>query len=97
MTSQYNQDYLVSLLSELCALPRETERVEFKVNDAEPQAIGEYISALANSAALVGTAFASGLWLHRGGARVSRVLDGYLIQRGAVAGKGLATVLFIYT
>jgi ATP-dependent DNA helicase RecG len=62
MTSQYNQDYLVSLLSELCALPRETERVEFKVNDAEPQAIGEYISALANSAALVGTAFAYLVW-----------------------------------
>ena len=36
--------------------------VEFKVNDAEPQAIGEYISALANAAALVGKAFAYLVW-----------------------------------
>jgi predicted HTH transcriptional regulator len=48
----------VSLVNELRALPRETEWVEFKVNDAEQQAIGEYISALANAAALVGKAFA---------------------------------------
>ena len=46
--------YLVSLVHELCALPSETEWVEFKVNHAEPQAIGRYISALANTAALVG-------------------------------------------
>jgi ATP-dependent DNA helicase RecG len=45
-------DYLVSLLRELCKLPRETEWLEFKVNDAEPTAIGEYLSALANGAAL---------------------------------------------
>ena len=62
MSSERSRDYLVSLLHELCALPRESERVEFKVNDAEPQAIGEYISALANSAALVGQAFAYLVW-----------------------------------
>jgi ATP-dependent DNA helicase RecG len=55
-------DYLASLVHELCALPRETEWVEFKVNEAEPQAIGEYISALANAAALVGKAFAYLAW-----------------------------------
>ena len=44
---------LLSLLRELCRLPNETEWVEFKHNNAEPQMIGEYISALANSAALV--------------------------------------------
>ena len=55
-------DYLVSLVRELCALPRETEWVEFKVNEAEPRAIGEYISALANAAALVGKAFAYLVW-----------------------------------
>jgi ATP-dependent DNA helicase RecG len=33
-------------------LPRETEWVEFKVNDCEPEGIGEYLSALSNSAAL---------------------------------------------
>lgn len=62
MSSERSRDYLVSLLHELCALPRESERAEFKVNDAEPQAIGEYISALANSAALVGQAFAYLVW-----------------------------------
>jgi hypothetical protein len=58
MTSDRPADYLASLARELCALPRETEWAEFKVNDSEPQAIGEYISALANAAALVGKAFA---------------------------------------
>ena len=62
MSSERSRDYLVSLLHELCALPRESERVEFKVNNTEPQAIGEYISALANSAALVGQAFAYLVW-----------------------------------
>jgi predicted HTH transcriptional regulator len=42
------------LLKSLRALPHETEWVEFKHNDAEPEEIGEYISALANSAALLG-------------------------------------------
>lgn len=62
MTSDRPADYLAGLVRELCALPRETEWVEFKVNDAEPQAIGEYISALANAAALVGKAFAYLVW-----------------------------------
>ncbi len=62
MSSQRSHDYLMSLLNELCALPRESERVEFKVNNTEPQVIGEYISALANSAALVGQAFAYLVW-----------------------------------
>jgi hypothetical protein len=54
--------YLVSLVHELCALPSETEWVEFKVNHAEPQTIGSYISGLANAAALVGKAFAYLVW-----------------------------------
>lgn len=62
MTGDRSADYLASLVRELCALPRETEWVEFKVNDAEPEAIGEYISALANTAALVGKAFAYLVW-----------------------------------
>lgn len=62
MTSDRSADYLASLLHELCALPSETEWVEFKMNDAEPQAIGEYLSALANAAALVGKAFAYLAW-----------------------------------
>lgn len=39
-------------LLELISLPKENEWVEFKVNDVEPQNIGEYISALSNSACL---------------------------------------------
>jgi predicted HTH transcriptional regulator len=62
VTSDRPSDYLASLVRELCALPSETEWVEFKVNDAEPQAIGEYISALANAAALAGKAFAYLVW-----------------------------------
>lgn len=58
MTSDRPADYLVSLLRELCALPVETEWVDFMVDHTEPQAIGESILALANSAALVGKAFA---------------------------------------
>ncbi|MGN0920199.1 MAG: ATP-binding protein [Cellvibrio sp.] len=42
-----------SLLKELCSLPAETEWVEFKHN-ADVEKIGEYISALSNSAALIG-------------------------------------------
>jgi predicted HTH transcriptional regulator len=38
----------------LVALPKETEWVEFKHNNDNPQEIGEYLSALANSAALCG-------------------------------------------
>jgi len=36
----------------LLFLTKETEWVEFKLNQADPQEIGEYISALSNSAAL---------------------------------------------
>ena len=49
-----NQDYLKNLVRELTKLPYETEWVEFKVNNIEPQMIGEYISALSNSATLFG-------------------------------------------
>lgn len=44
---------LLALLKELCSLPKETEWVEFKRN-ADIEVIGEYISALSNSAALIG-------------------------------------------
>ena len=62
MTTDRGLDYLIGLVRELCKLPRETEWVEFKVNNAEPKEIGEYLSALANSAALVGKAFAYLVW-----------------------------------
>ena len=43
-----------ALLSRLVALPHETEWVEWKENDCRPDDIGEYLSALSNSAALHG-------------------------------------------
>jgi predicted HTH transcriptional regulator len=45
---------LKELLLQLIALPHETEWVEFKHNQTNPQEIGEYISALSNSCALHG-------------------------------------------
>lgn len=45
-------EYLRSLVRELTRLPDETEWVEFKCNNKQPQMIGEYISALSNAAAL---------------------------------------------
>lgn len=46
------QEYYISLIKKLCNLPRETEWLEFKMNNDEPDLIGEYISALSNSAAI---------------------------------------------
>lgn len=62
MTTDRNAEYLAGLVRELCKLPHETEWVEFKVNNADPREIGEYLSALANAAALNGKAFAYLVW-----------------------------------
>jgi len=62
MTRDRTTEYLISLIHELRKLPNETGWVEFKVNKAEPEDIGEYISALANSAALAGKANAYLVW-----------------------------------
>ena len=62
MTMDRPVEYLVSLVRELCRLSGETEWVEFKVNVRKPEEVGEYISALANSAALAGKAFAYMVW-----------------------------------
>ncbi|MBI5744138.1 MAG: ATP-binding protein [Elusimicrobia bacterium] len=43
---------IIAKLPELLALPAETEWVEFKHNNSNPQEIGEYISSLSNSACL---------------------------------------------
>ena len=48
-----NQPELIALVDRLRGLPRETEWLEFKHNNADPQEIGEYLSALANEAALL--------------------------------------------
>ena len=67
MTSVRTPAYLQGLVRELCKLPRETGWLEFKENNADPKEIGEYLSALANSAVLDGKAFAYLLWGVRDG------------------------------
>ena len=62
MTLPRSADYLAGLVRELCALPAETEWLELKHNQGNPQEIGEYISALANAAALNGKAHAYLVW-----------------------------------
>jgi len=54
MSAEVSNEYLVGVVQELRKLSRETEWVEFKENKADPVEIGEYISALSNSAALSG-------------------------------------------
>ncbi|MFC1833720.1 helix-turn-helix domain-containing protein [Thermodesulfobacteriota bacterium] len=49
-----NNAELIALVNRLRREPAETEWLEFKRNRYESQAIGEYLSALANSACLVG-------------------------------------------
>lgn len=44
--------HLIPLLQQLLALPHETEWVEFKKDNKAPELIGEYLSALSNSATL---------------------------------------------
>jgi predicted HTH transcriptional regulator len=50
------------LVSRLLAGEGESECVEYKKDNAEPERIGQYISALANSAALHGQTQAYLLW-----------------------------------
>jgi predicted HTH transcriptional regulator len=62
MTADRYAEYIVGLVNELRKLPKETEWVEFKHNRAKEEEIGEYLSALANSAALLGKANAYLVW-----------------------------------
>lgn len=62
MTVDRNTEYLISLFHELRKQPSETEWIEFKHNNGDPELIGEYLSALANSAALCGKVNAYMLW-----------------------------------
>lgn len=62
MITQRTTEYYRSLVAELIKLPRETEWIEFKHNNTNPEEIGEYISALANSAALAGKVHAYLVW-----------------------------------
>lgn len=62
MTVDRSTEYLLSLLNELRKLPQETEWLEFKHNNDKPEEIGEYLSALANAAALMGKVHAYLIW-----------------------------------
>lgn len=62
MTIDRTTEYLLGLLNELRKLPQETEWVEFKHNNDDPEQIGEYLSALANAAALLGKVHAYLVW-----------------------------------
>jgi hypothetical protein len=53
---------LAGLINHIRLANRETEWIEFKLNDDEPADIGEYVSALSNSAALVGQRHAYIVW-----------------------------------
>ena len=59
MNGEKERKYLQGLVKELRLLPSETEWVEFKVN---PEEVGEYISALSNSASLLGKANGYIIW-----------------------------------
>lgn len=64
ITSEHNT---LAQIEELCRHPRETEWIEFKENNADPAEIGEYVSALANSAALNGKPHGYLVWGVRDG------------------------------
>ena len=57
-----NTTYLRSLVKEFIAMPNETEWLEFKCNYSNPQLIGEYLSALSNSAAMSKKHFGYIIW-----------------------------------
>ncbi len=46
------EEQFTDLVDDLCSLPHETEWVEFKVGNFDPEDVGEYLSALSNSACL---------------------------------------------
>ena len=56
------QEYYISLIERLRKLPVETEWLEYKVNNYTPELIGEYISALSNSATICNKEKSYFLW-----------------------------------
>lgn len=62
MSITRSDDYIISLIKELLKQPNETEWLEFKHNNDDKEMIGEYISALSNSAALNSKTNAYMIW-----------------------------------
>ena len=67
MTNPRPSGYRADLVRQLCALPQETEWVEFKENHSQPEQVGKNVSALANSAALHDRSYGYILWGVRNG------------------------------
>ena len=67
MSTDRTPEYMTGLITELRKLPRETGWLEFKENNCSPEDIGEYLSALSNTAALEGKANAYLIWGIRDG------------------------------
>lgn len=84
MTLDRSEAHYQSLLSEFLRQPRETAWLEFKENNADPEEIGEYISALSNAAALEGKAHAYLIWGVRDSDRavVGTELDPFVLKKG---------------
>ncbi|MFH0823673.1 MAG: hypothetical protein V2B18_13065 [Pseudomonadota bacterium] len=49
MSTESSPEYLIGLVREVCKEPRESEWFACKKSEAEPQEIGEYVLAPANS------------------------------------------------
>lgn len=67
MSTDRTPEYLAGLITEFRKLPAETGWLEFKENNDGPEEIGEYLSALSNTAALEGKANAYVVWGIRDG------------------------------
>jgi len=62
MNENRSSEQIIAMINELRSLHKESEWVEFKFNDDQSDEIGEYISALSNSAAFVGKPTAYMVW-----------------------------------
>lgn len=62
MSLSYSKEYLIDTVKELQKSGVETEYLEFKTNKYKPEDIGEYISTLSNSAAILGRTTAYMIW-----------------------------------
>ena len=62
MSTARSSEYLTGLVREFCGYSGESEWVEFKRNNTNSEEIGQYISALSNSAALNGKTHGYMLW-----------------------------------
>lgn len=62
MSAEITDQYAAEIVRELRGLPAETEWAEFKVDNEDPERIGQYVSALSNSAAIAGKSSGYLVW-----------------------------------